>query len=85
MRPTNRHIKDNIMRLKTLTLVAAISQLLALLCSIASCIRSLMELIDGQMEWKHNWLYILTMPVYLFAGIMLTLFLFTLALKQKNN
>ena len=85
MRPANRHIKDNIMRLKTLTLVAAISQLLALLCSVASCIRSLIELADGQMEWKHNWLYILTMPVYLFAGIMLTLFLFTLALKQKNN
>jgi len=73
------------MKLKTITLLAAIGQLLAVLCSMASCLRSLLELAGGQMEWKHNWLYLLTMPVYLFAGIMLTIFLFTLAVKQRNN
>jgi hypothetical protein len=72
-------------KLKTITLLAAIAQLLAVLCSLASCPRSLMELVGGQMEWKHSWLYLSTMPVYLFAGIMFTIFLFTLAVKQKNN
>jgi hypothetical protein len=74
-----------IMKLKTITMLAAIGQLLALFCLIAQMIRSLVQLANGGSKWEYEWMYILSMPVFLFSGIMLTVFLFTLAVKQKDN
>ncbi|HMD54200.1 MAG TPA: hypothetical protein VKJ65_06620 [Phycisphaerae bacterium] len=73
------------MKLKTITMIAAITQLLAVLCSFVIFIRSLIGTVAGHMEWKYNWMYLLTQPLYLLAGIALTVFLFTLAIKQNNN
>jgi hypothetical protein len=73
------------MNLKTVTLFAAITQLLAVLCGLAVCIRNVIELVAGHMEWKYNWMYLLTEPFYLLAGAALTVFLFTLFAKQGKN
>ena len=73
------------MRLRTATLFAAITQLLAVLCMAVSNIRSLTELIKGPMKWNDNWMYLLSMPVYLLSQIALTVFLFNLVVKQNKN
>jgi hypothetical protein len=73
------------MNLKSVTLVAAITQLLVVFCNLAACIRTLMEVVSGHMEWKYNWLYLLSEPFYLLAGIALAVFLFTLFAKQGKN
>jgi hypothetical protein len=73
------------MKLKTVTLFAAITQLLAVLCGLTNCIRSVVELVNGHMQWKYNWIYLLSEPFYLLAGAALTVFLFTLFAKQGKN
>ena len=73
------------MNLKTVTLFAAVTLLLANLCQITSDIRGLMELASGHVKFEQSWLYFLTMPFYLLAWIALDVFLFTLAVKQKND
>jgi hypothetical protein len=79
------HIKRNIMKLRTVTLFAAIALLLANICMIASDIRTLIQLATGHMEWKENWLFIVSMPFYLLSWIAINVFLFTLAAKQKQK
>ena len=73
------------MKLKTITLVAAIAQLLVLLCQIAQWTYSLVQLANGHRKWEYEWMYILPMPIYLFAGIATTVFFFALALKQQTD
>jgi hypothetical protein len=73
------------MNLKAITLIAAITQLLAVLCGLVSCIRNLIEVVTGHMEWKYSWPYLLSEPFYLLAGIALAVFLFTLFAKQGKN
>lgn len=72
------------MKLKTVTMIAAIALLLANICQIASAIHMCMEVANGHMTWEHNWLIIVSMPFYLFSWIAINVFLFTLAAKQKN-
>ncbi len=73
------------MKLKTITLIAAIAQLLALLCQSLQWVQMLVRLIGGNGSWHYEWPYVLSMPIYLFSGIMLVIFLFTLSARQKNN
>ena len=73
------------MNLRAITLVAAITQLLAVLCGLATGIHNLIQVVTGHMEWKYSWMYLLTEPFYLLAGIALTVFLFTLFVKQGKN
>jgi hypothetical protein len=73
------------MKLKSATLFAAVTQLLTMLCLIASDVRGLMQLSSGHMSLEDNWTYFLSMPIYLLSGIALNVFLFTLAAKQKKN
>ena len=73
------------MKLKTIALVTAIAQLPVVLCQMAQWIHNLVELVNGTGKWEYEGMYILPMPIYLFASISLTVFLFTLTLKQKSN
>jgi hypothetical protein len=73
------------MKLKNVTLFAAVTQLLTMLCLIASDIHGLMQLSSGHMSLEDNWMYFLSMPIYFLSNIALNVFLFTLAAKQKNN
>ena len=68
------------MRLKTVTLLAAITQLLTVLCSIFSYVRFFQKI-----RWADNAEWFLMQPIYLLGHIMLTVFLFTLVAKQKSN
>ena len=72
------------MTLRTVTLIAAITQLLGFLCSVAAFGQSLMELAHGRMRLEHNLIYVLATPVHLLAGLALTFFLFFLVTKQQN-
>ncbi len=64
--------------LKLVTLLAAITQLLALLVGAGSFIRYFFRFFR-----TGNWDFLLTQPVYLLAHAALTLFLFVLFTKQK--
>ena len=68
------------MRLKTVTLLAAITQLLTVLCSIFSYVRFFQKI-----RWADNAEWFLMQPIYLLGHIMLAVFLFTLVAKQKSN
>jgi hypothetical protein len=68
------------MKLKTITLLAAIMQLLTLCCSIFSVVKYVQKL-----KWADNADWFVTQPIYLLAHIMLVIFLFVLFARQKSN
>jgi cytochrome c oxidase subunit IV len=68
------------MRLKTLTFVTAIAQLLSALCGLVSYISMI-----SHMRWSDNASYLLMQPIYLAAHATLVVFLFTLAARQKGS
>ena len=73
------------MKLKTVTLIAAIAQLPVLLIQVVSDIRSMIMLAHGNMKWEDSWLYFISMPFSLVWGIALSFFFFTLVSKQKDT
>ena len=66
------------MKLRTVTLLAAITQLLALLCGIYNYIKLI-----SRLDWEVNTEYFLIQPVFIIAQIMLAVFLFVLFARQK--
>lgn len=68
------------MKLRTITKIAAITQLLALFCLLVNYAR----LVSGT-TWENNAAFLLTQPVYILAQAMLVAFLFFLVARQHNN
>lgn len=68
------------MKLRSITKIAAITQLLSVLCGIYNFIR-----LVRQITWSANREVLLLQPVYLVANITLTIFLFTLVSRQKQD
>lgn len=66
------------MRLKTVTLIAAIGQTLAVCCNIYYLIRSL----TGS-RWSLDPEAFITQPIYVLADAAVVVFLFTLYARQK--
>ena len=74
--------EQKIMKLKTVTLLAAIAQLLSILCSVVSYAKFLIR--SG--HWDGERLYdIAAWSVHIVAGVTLVVFLFTLVSRQKSN
>jgi hypothetical protein len=69
-----------IMKLRTVTLLAAITQLLVLICSIYNYVHMVFRL-----KWADNAEYFLLQPVYCIAQFMLTVFFFVLFARQKSQ
>jgi hypothetical protein len=67
------------MRLRTVTLLAAIGQSLAVVCQIYYFARY----VSG-FTWSMIHERVITQPLYLFADITLVIFLFTLYARQKQ-
>jgi hypothetical protein len=68
------------MKLRTVTLVAGIAQLVTLLCGVLNYIWMLTNV-----SWEHNVLWHLTQPVYLLAHATLVVFLFSLVARQSKE
>lgn len=68
------------MKLRTITLIAAVAQLVALLCSLLSYISLLTSV-----SWEHNVVWHTTQPVYLLAHATLVVFLFALVARQSKE
>ena len=68
------------MNLRSITLLAAITQLLALVFGIFSFVRFALKL-----RWTDNWEFYVGQPFYLLSHVMLTVFLFVLVARQKNR
>jgi hypothetical protein len=68
------------MKLKTITLIAAIMQLLTLCCGIFNYIRLVQKL-----TWADNAEWFVMQPLYLLASVSMVLFLFVLFARQKSN
>lgn len=68
------------MKLKTVTLFAAIMQLVTLCCGIFNYIHFL-----PKMQWAENWEWIVTQPIYLVSHVAMVIFLFVLFARQKSN
>jgi hypothetical protein len=68
------------MRLKSITLVAAIAHLLTVFAGIFSYIRLLQR-----MGWSGSAEFFVMQPIYIIANITLTVFLFVLVSRQKGN
>ena len=69
------------MRLKTITLIAAIAQSLALVVQLVGIFR--MIFIE-KLEWRFNMYLLLQEPVWIFAQTMLVVFFFALYVRQKE-
>ena len=72
--------KSKSMKLKTVTLLAAITQILSVFCGMYNSAHLVKKL-----NWADNSDWFVTTPIHLLGGIMLTVFLFTLAARQKAN
>jgi len=68
------------MKLKTITLITAIVQLIAGFCGLFETVPLFFTL-----SWSVNKAFFVFKPIYLAAHIMIAVFLFTLAFRQKNN
>ena len=68
------------MKLKTITLIAAIAQLLALVCGIFNFAHLIQKL-----TWADNAQLLVMQPIYLAAQIALVVFLFVLFARQQPN
>jgi uncharacterized membrane protein YgdD (TMEM256/DUF423 family) len=68
------------MKLKTITLLAAITQLLSVLCGIY-----ISAPLVKKLNWADNADWFVTTPIHLLGGIMLAVFLFALAARQNAN
>lgn len=68
------------MNLRAVTLIAAITQLAALLCGVYSYVHYAQKL-----KWADNADFFIMQPVYIVANIMLVVFLFFLFARQKPN
>jgi len=68
------------MKLKTVTLIAAIMQLLTLCCSIFSYVR-----LAQKLKWADNTEWFVMQPIYIVAHITMIVFLFVLFARQKSN
>jgi uncharacterized membrane protein YgdD (TMEM256/DUF423 family) len=68
------------MSLKTVTLLAAVTQLLSVCCGIYTFIHMAQGL-----KWEYNAEWFVTQPIYLVAHIMLVVFLFTLFARQQSD
>ena len=69
------------MRLKTITLIAAIAQSLALCIQLTGIFRMLFV---EKLEWSSNRFLLIEEPVWIFAQLTLVVFLFTLYVRQKS-
>ena len=68
------------MKLKTVTLLAAITQLLTVFCGIFNYARMVQKL-----KWANNAEWFVMQPIYVVADIMLVVFLFVLFARQKSS
>ena len=68
------------MKLKSVTIAAAIAQVAATLVMIASYVYELQSL-----KWSDNWRYLASAPVWIIAHATFALFLITLATRQKGQ
>ncbi len=68
------------MNLRSVTLLAAIGQIAAILVSVANFAR-----LAPRLHWTDNWEYFVSTPFYLFAEIAMAVFLFTLFARQKKG
>ena len=68
------------MNLRSVTLLAAIGQVAAVLVSVVNFAK-----LATRLHWTDNWEYFLSTPFYLFAQITMAVFLFTLFARQKNG
>ena len=75
-----RSMTRTTMKLKTVTLLAAITQLLAAICGIFSYVR-----LAQKLKWAGNGEWFVTEPIYLVGQIMMVVFLFVLFARQKSN
>jgi len=66
--------------LRSVTLLAAIGQIGAVLVSVANFAK-----FATRLHWTDNWEYLLSTPFYLFAQIAMAVFLFTLFARQKKG
>lgn len=66
--------------LKIITLMAAITQSLAVLCSLFSFVQ-----MAGKLKWEDNANFFVMQPVFITAEIMMAVFLFVLFSRQKSN
>jgi hypothetical protein len=71
------------MKLTTISMVAAIGQLLAVIMRIATWISGLAS--DHSEIFKSLEGYVIPSAIWLFAGITLTVFLFVLATRQQQS
>lgn len=69
------------MRLKTVTLIAAIAQSLALAVQFVSFFR---EIFVEKLNWSMSNFLFLEEPIWIFAQAMLAVFFFTLYARQKQ-
>jgi amino acid transporter len=68
------------MKLKTITLLAAIMQLVTLCCGVFSFVRYMQKL-----KWADNPDWFVTQPLYLIAHVTMVVFLFVLFARQKAS
>jgi hypothetical protein len=68
-------------RLKTVTLIAAIAQSLAL---VAQAISISQMIFVEKLAWSRNWYVLIEEPVWFLAQLTLVIFLFTLFARQKQ-
>ena len=69
------------MRLKTVTLIAAIAQSLDLAVQLAGIFRMIFV---EKLEWSMNRFLLIEEPIWILAQITLVIFLFTLYARQKQ-
>jgi hypothetical protein len=84
----SRHTTHNTtqkMKLKTITMIAAIAQLLALVFSFMQWFSILFQSQGIPVSRVGTLMFDIGQTVYLFAHVMLTIFLFVLAIKQSKN
>jgi TRAP-type C4-dicarboxylate transport system permease small subunit len=75
-----RRYPDHSMKLKTVTLITAIMQLVTLCCGIFSYVRFL-----PKMKWEDNAEWIAMQPIYLVSQVTMVLFLFVLFARQNSK
>jgi hypothetical protein len=68
------------MKFKTLTLLAAITQLLTMFCQIFGFAHSLQTV-----KWADNKEFLVTEPIYVVAQILFVVFMFMLYARQKSS
>jgi hypothetical protein len=68
-------------RLKTVTLIAAIAQSLALAVQIFEFVQMIFV---EKLRWSSNYSLLIGQPIWIFAQLMLVIFFFTLYARQKQ-